>query len=468
MSPIGPWNYTYDNEGNRIKKVSIATGETWNYVYNNHNQLTRVEYHVSDGGQLLAWVNYQYDALDRQIERDASAGNQGIRYVYDGNNVIADLGADNSLATYRLYGPGVNDLVARVSAAGTVAWYLTDYEGSVIGLVNASGSLLGTISYDAFGNVLSDTTGGASDRYLFQGEQWDSVISLYKFGLRQMDSHMGTFISEDPGSFMMGDVNLMRFVGNAPTNWLDPSGMSWVSRQIDSIDNALSELAQSMQNSSAGKWMDQHIGDPIWDEAGRASVDSNNEFHTVGQPGFWESMIPFWGSGRAAFDDAQNGRYWSMALNAFFFATDVFLVRSLLKLGIGLIKNPGSLRVILARGGPPVGRHTYNIASHGGHQVALHSGAEITEAVGRQQITAMTEAQFRAMERRFIMQRILPIVNSREIEKLIGKSAWTCFGTSWRAWMYGLNHIDRWVLYLILSRIIGREVRAAEDRLCDH
>ncbi|MSR57403.1 MAG: hypothetical protein EXS05_07000 [Planctomycetaceae bacterium] len=36
---------------------------------------------------------------------------------------------------------------------------------------------------------------------------------------------MGRFISEDPMGFAAGDVNLSRYVGNAPTNFVDPSGM---------------------------------------------------------------------------------------------------------------------------------------------------------------------------------------------------------------------------------------------------
>ncbi len=49
----------------------------------------------------------------------------------------------------------------------------------------------------------------------------------------------------------------------------------------------------------------------------------------VGQPGFWESLIPVWGSGRAAIDDLQNGRYGMAAFNAVMAVTDVFAVKAI-------------------------------------------------------------------------------------------------------------------------------------------
>ena len=49
---------------------------------------------------------------------------------------------------------------------------------------------------------------------------------------------------------------------------------------------------------------------------------------SVGQPGFWEGMIPVWGSGRAAVDYFQNGRIGQGLLHTGIAITDVFLVKS--------------------------------------------------------------------------------------------------------------------------------------------
>jgi RHS repeat-associated protein len=54
----------------------------------------------------------------------------------------------------------------------------------------------------------------------------------------------------------------------------------------------------------------------------------------VGQPGTLESMIPIWGSGRAAVDDFQNGNYGWAAFHTAMAISDVFLVKSIAT-GIG-------------------------------------------------------------------------------------------------------------------------------------
>ena len=50
---------------------------------------------------------------------------------------------------------------------------------------------------------------------------------------------------------------------------------------------------------------------------------------SVGQPGNWESMIPIWGSGRAAIDHFENGNYWRGVGYTALAISDVFLVKSL-------------------------------------------------------------------------------------------------------------------------------------------
>lgn len=47
--------------------------------------------------------------------------------------------------------------------------------------------------------------------------------------------------------------------------------------------------------------------------------------NSIGHPGFWESLIPVWGSGREAVADFQNGDYAGAALNGALAASDLFL-----------------------------------------------------------------------------------------------------------------------------------------------
>ncbi len=72
----GTWTYTFDDAGNEIKKSQGAGAETWNYLYDSRNQLIAAKQHATDGGTLLAKVQYKYDALGDRIERGEDAERQ--------------------------------------------------------------------------------------------------------------------------------------------------------------------------------------------------------------------------------------------------------------------------------------------------------------------------------------------------------------------------------------------------------
>jgi RHS repeat-associated protein len=103
-------------------------------------------------------------------------------------------------------------------------WYLTDYQHSVIGMVDSTGSSLGSLTYDGFGNVLTNTTGVNGDRYGFTSRELDSVTGLQYNWARYYDPALGKWTSMDPLGFDAGDANLYRYVANGPTNGVDPSG----------------------------------------------------------------------------------------------------------------------------------------------------------------------------------------------------------------------------------------------------
>ena len=63
----------------------------------------------------------------------------------------------------------------------------------------------------------------------------------------------------------------------------------------------------------------------------RAEADESNPPNSVGHPGFAESLIPVWGSGREAVADFQEGDYAGAALNGALAASDLFLAGSVAK-----------------------------------------------------------------------------------------------------------------------------------------
>ena len=110
-----------------------------------------------------------------------------------------------------------------MDSGGTTAWYLTDALGSVRDVVNVYGTITYQASYDAFGNILSQSGGGG--RFGFAGMQLDSTTGLDYDQARNYISLSGRFVSQDPIGFLGGDPDLYRYVGNNPTSDTDPSGL---------------------------------------------------------------------------------------------------------------------------------------------------------------------------------------------------------------------------------------------------
>jgi hypothetical protein len=155
----GTWNYTYDSEGNLTGKTRISDGLTWAYGYDNLNRMTSAVERAA-GGALLEQVTYVYDVFGNRIEEDVYTplgGTAVTRFAYDGGEVWADLNDNDALQTRYLHGDAVDQLFARISAGGTAGWYLTDRQGSVRDVTDATGVVQDHIDYDGFGNVVSET-----------------------------------------------------------------------------------------------------------------------------------------------------------------------------------------------------------------------------------------------------------------------------------------------------------------------
>ena len=187
------------------------------FSYDFRNRLTNVEV----GGTVVA--TYVYDALNRRIGIDDN-GTQTWT-VYDGTNAYADFNGSGTLKDRYLYGPAVDELLARTSSGGDTAWYISDKDGSVQVIYDASAGVVDTIVYDSFGQVVTETGASYGDRFKYAGMEYDSAIQIYYDQARNYNPATGRFLQQDPLGLAAGDVNVYRYVFNEPTNLVDPSGL---------------------------------------------------------------------------------------------------------------------------------------------------------------------------------------------------------------------------------------------------
>ncbi|MCU0826005.1 MAG: hypothetical protein MUE52_01015 [Tabrizicola sp.] len=219
------YTYGYDDRGNRIERISKATGDIESYVYDSQNRLIGYSSPTTE-------ASYAYDALDRRIAKVVDGVTEA--FVYDAwgmastsNEVVLDF-TDGALTRRWLHGPEVDEPLAflDIAGAGGTAYDLhADRQGSILRVVDpATGTVAAEYAYDSFGNRVA--TGTLDQRYAFTGREADGESGLLYFRARHYDPLTGMFLQRDPIGFAAGDLNLYAYTWNNPTKWSDPSGLN--------------------------------------------------------------------------------------------------------------------------------------------------------------------------------------------------------------------------------------------------
>jgi YD repeat-containing protein len=150
----GVYNYTYDGEGNRTRRVEISTGKVTEYVWDYRNRLASVLFKDA-GGVVTKTINYTYDVNNQRIGKNVDGAVE--RYVID-RNQIALVFDGAGIQTHRyLYGTAVDQVLADETATAT-NWFLADNQGTIRDVVDSNGTVIDHINYDSFGKVQSQLT----------------------------------------------------------------------------------------------------------------------------------------------------------------------------------------------------------------------------------------------------------------------------------------------------------------------
>jgi RHS repeat-associated protein len=186
---------------------------------------------------------------------------------------------------------------------------LKDQFYNVRDLVDSVSTHYNHYDYDSFGVIFSlwSNGSGLTHAYGFQSRERDPETSLNYHRNRYYDALIGRWRSEDPIGFEGGDVNLNRFVRNAPTIRLDPAGLAeYDATSINIFSNGLVLGGQ------------MHFGDTIINtsESGTTRVRSENiELLSNKDQDYFTARCVLRAIGTPLPMRSENGVYWAIFKN---------------------------------------------------------------------------------------------------------------------------------------------------------
>jgi len=297
FSDMSRYDITYDNNGNVTNIVSGDGNDNITYAYDNvgrlisetrknkyHNTFAydingnlteKNEYPYENGAiasakrtrRIYTYTNGQMSAYDGKICSYDANGNptnylgtacewtrgrllkkfgntsfeynaEGLRtkkgnkeYIWSGDRILGE--KENGKVTMRYFYDASG--IAGYEYSGTKFVFRKNLQGDIIGIIDNTGTLLGTYEYDAWGNctatkvIISGTSMVLSmNPFRYRGYYFDSETGLYYLQSRYYDPKTGRFISPDAYSYLEPDtvngLNLYSYCNNNPVMYADPSG----------------------------------------------------------------------------------------------------------------------------------------------------------------------------------------------------------------------------------------------------
>ncbi len=229
--------YSYDLNGN------LTSDGSRTFEYDTENQLTNV--YVSG-----KWRSeFKYDGLNRRrITRDFKWQSSvwvltnEVRYIFDQLLAVQERGANGVARVSYTRGldlsgdlqdaGGIGGLLARTDnpemvQGGTTphAYYFSDGNGNVTGLISTNKTILAQYHYDPFGNILVMSGPMAEiNAYRFSSKEFLGKASIYYYGYRFYDPNLQRWLNKDPIG-EKGSQNLHAFVSNNPLSKYDSFGL---------------------------------------------------------------------------------------------------------------------------------------------------------------------------------------------------------------------------------------------------
>ena len=226
-------------DGNPITYDAIGNPTTWYdgaaMTWTNGRRLATISA-TNDHAAL----SFTYDSDGLRLTK--TVGTEVHKYTWQGSKLIAEQYGDTALEFFYDESGTPYALLVRdtASATPTEAWYyyVTNLQGDVMQILDASGNNVASYTYNAWGKILNlnnSTSANIGDLnpIRYRGYYYDTETGLYYLKSRYYDPEICRFVNADDTSAIgaNGDflgLNLFAYCVNSPVNRIDEGGnISW-------------------------------------------------------------------------------------------------------------------------------------------------------------------------------------------------------------------------------------------------
>ena len=220
--PTGATSFAFNTAGERVSSTPYggnATTYGWDQAGNlvcetapNSSSYSCASPHST----VTTTYGYNGDGLRMS---DTPAGGSIQQFTWDVTGSVPPLLEDGT--NYYLYGPNIGSApLEQISISGSTPTYLVSDTTGVREQVGSTGSVVGSMSYDSYGNRCSGCS--ISTPFGFEGGYTDATALLYLVH-RYYDPATEQFLSVDPLVDLTGTP--YAFTAGDPINGVDPSGL---------------------------------------------------------------------------------------------------------------------------------------------------------------------------------------------------------------------------------------------------
>lgn len=228
----------------------------------------------------MATGSYTFDEFDRLIEMTVDGDRHRYRYAqglrvsdrdvseqsttvfrWDVSGAVSRLLEDGEHAY--IYGLGTSPVAQVDIATGDIEYLHGDLVGSTRIVSDASGDVVSSFEYSAYGEISASTGDAGATQYLFAGEYRDPT-GLYYLRARYLDTRIGQFLSLDP----MGTVTGMPYAYTAGDPFMQTDPLGLFSIGPVNVSDWFSGAAEAGKRRLDG--LSQQYNPWMWDDMWRA------------------------------------------------------------------------------------------------------------------------------------------------------------------------------------------------------